>query len=75
MSLLELKQHLMQTKVTTLGGIAQHFHCDPELMRSMLSHWVRKGCLRQFSKTPACGKRCADCSVLDYEIYEWNQLI
>jgi hypothetical protein len=72
MSLLELKQHLMQSKITTLGNLAQYFHCDdPELLRSMLRHWVRKGCLRQFTKTPACGTRCAQCSDLDYEIYEW----
>lgn len=71
MSLLELKQHLMQARVCSLGTIAQHFRCDPELMRNMLSHWVRKGCVRQFSKTPSCGKRCGSCGVENYEIYEW----
>lgn len=71
MSLIELKQHLMETRVATLGSLAQHFHCDPEFLRSMLTHWVRKGCVRQLSKTPACGKRCSECSVVDYEIYEW----
>ena len=71
MSLLELKQHLMQTRVSTLGNIAAHFHCDPELVRSMLKHWVRKGCLRQFSKKAFCGKSCTECKVTDVEIYEW----
>ncbi len=71
MSLLEIKQHLLQTRVSTLGNLAQHFKCDPELMRCMLGHWVRKGCLRQFFKTTACGSGCLNCKVDDYEIYEW----
>ena len=71
MSLLDVKQHLIQVKITSLGSIAQHFHCDAELMRNMLGHWVRKGCVRQFSKTPGCGERCGKCNVLEYEIYEW----
>ncbi len=70
MSLLELKQHLMQSKVTTLGKIAAHFHRDPELIRAMLGHWLRKGCLRLF-KTGACGVTCSNCRVSDEEIYEW----
>lgn len=71
MNLIELKQHFLETRVNTLGNLAQHFHCDPELLRCMLGHWVRKGRLRQFFKTPACGKRCTNCAADDYEIYEW----
>ncbi len=73
MSLLELKAHLMQTRVATLGGLAQHFCCDPEVLRCMLGHWVRKGCLKQFTKMPGCGKKCVACKVIDYEIYEWKE--
>lgn len=73
MSLLDLKQHLTQVKMASLGSIAEHFHCDAELMRNMLSHWVRKGCLRHFTKTAGCAKHCAKCAVADYEIYEWLQ--
>lgn len=72
MGLLELKQHLIQAKIASLGSMAAHFRCDPIFLRSMLAHWVRKGCLRQFSKTPACGKRCVNCDVSEYEIYEWS---
>ena len=71
MSLLEMKEHLMQVRVATLGSIAQHFHSDPELIRNMMGHWVRKGCVRQFSKTPSCGEQCVQCSGVEHEIYEW----
>jgi hypothetical protein len=58
-------------RISNLGGIAQHFHCEVELMRQMLRHWVRKGCVRQFAKTPGCQDKCGHCSVAEYEIYEW----
>lgn len=71
MSLLAVKQHLQQVKIASLGRIAEHFQSDAELMRHMLGHWVRKGCVRQFTKTPGCGKHCAQCGTKEYEIYEW----
>ncbi len=71
MSLLALKQHLQEVKMASLGKIAEHFKCDADLMRDMLKHWVRKGCVRQFSKTPGCGKQCGQCKISEYEIYEW----
>jgi len=71
MSLIEIKRYLSQTKLSSLNGLAKYFHCDPELMRCMLSHLLRKGCVRKSAKTPACGKKCGQCSVLEYEVYEW----
>lgn len=71
MSLLEIKQYLLQVKISSLGSLAQHFHCDALLMRQMLQHWVRKGCVRQFDKTLTCGQKCMRCNQQEYEIYEW----
>jgi putative ferrous iron transport protein C len=71
MSLLAVKQHLQQVKMASLGRIAEYFQSDAELMRQMLGHWIRKGCVKQFTKTPGCGKQCGQCSVAEYEIYEW----
>src|SRR6266513_1771445 len=50
MTLLAMKQHLQQVKIATLGNIAQTMHTEPDLARDMLKHWVRKGCIRQFTK-------------------------
>lgn len=71
MSLVELKKYLLQVKIASLASLCNYFNCDSELLRSMLAHWMRKGCIRQFNKTAACGGACVKCSTLNTEIYEW----
>jgi putative ferrous iron transport protein C len=71
MSLLELKKYLMQVRVTNLAGICAYFNAEPGLLRQMLGHWIKKGCLRQCQKTANCGSSCGKCSPLVTEIYEW----
>lgn len=71
MSLLQIKQHLMKIKITSLSSLSIYFNTDPDLLRHMLSHWVRKGCVRQCQKTPACGSSCGKCPAAVTEIYEW----
>lgn len=71
MSLLEIKQYLMKVKMTSLSSLCVYFNADADLTRQMLGHWVRKGCVRQCQKTPACGSSCGKCSPLVTEIYEW----
>lgn len=71
MSLLALKQHLMCVRVATLGSLCRLFNAEPDTVRGMMTHWVRKGCVRQCLKTPACGSRCAQCPAADTEVYEW----
>lgn len=71
MSLLELKQHLMKVRIASLSSISVYFNAEPDTLRQMLSHWVRKGSVRQCVKNPACGSSCGKCSPLLTEIYEW----
>ena len=71
MSLLEIKQHMMQVKMATLGSLCNLFNADPDTLRCMLQHWVKKGKIRQCMKKPACGSKCFKCSSLTTEIYEW----
>ena len=71
MNLIAIKQYLMQVKLATLGSLCQVFKAEPETMRCLLSHWQRKGCVRQCMKTPACGSRCFKCPDRVTEIYEW----
>jgi putative ferrous iron transport protein C len=71
MSLLEIKKYLMQVKLTSLAGACAYFNAEPTLLRQMLGHWIRKGCIRQCMKTAACGSSCVKCSPELTEIYEW----
>lgn len=71
MNLLDIKSHMMQVRMASLSSLCVYFNSDAEVLRGMLSHWVRKGKMRQCSKTPQCGVKCGKCSPLLTEIYEW----
>lgn len=71
MSLIAIKHHLMQVKMATLDSLCAIFRSEPETLRCMLSHWIRKGKVRQCMKTPACGSQCGKCPGRVTEIYEW----
>ncbi|VVC75203.1 hypothetical protein AQUSIP_04900 [Aquicella siphonis] len=71
MTLMEIKSHMMQVKVTTLGSLCSLFKTDPDTLRCLLSHWIKKGKIRQCVKKPACGTQCFKCPSAVTEIYEW----
>jgi putative ferrous iron transport protein C len=71
MSLLEIKQYLMQVKMASLANISAYFQCDADCLRQMLQHWVQKGCVRQCKKTVNCGVKCMQCQPHMIEMYEW----
>lgn len=71
MSLLDIKRYLIQVKIASLASLCTYFNCEADLLRNMLAHWVKKGCVRQCKKTPNCGVKCGQCSPMLTEIYEW----
>ncbi len=71
MNLLDIKSYLMKVKVASLSHLCVYFNCDSELLRNMMCHWTRKGCIRKMTKTPECGGGCNKCSPVVTEIYEW----
>lgn len=71
MTLMEIKQHMMRVKIATLGNLCQLFNAEPETLRCLLQHWMRKGKIRQCLKKPACGSKCFKCETLFTEMYEW----
>lgn len=72
MSLLEIKNYLQQVKIASIEKLSAHFKCDSGVLRNMMSHWLRKGCIRQFVQSSACGKTCGKCATPPVvEIYEW----
>ncbi len=70
-SLSVLRQHLATVKISSLANLCILFDCDAGLLRQMLTHWVRKGCVRCFTRTSACGGSCQQCAPPAVEIYEW----
>ncbi|MDX1901698.1 MAG: FeoC-like transcriptional regulator [Gammaproteobacteria bacterium] len=75
MSLLEIRDHLMQVKMASLSSLAVYFNRDADVLRGMLSHWVRCGRVRCFMKTAACGGACHKCPSATTEIYEWLEVV
>lgn len=71
MSLLEIKNHLMQVKMASLAALSAYFKCEKELLRKMLEHWVRKGKVRKFEQASMCAGKCVQCGSCATEIYEW----
>lgn len=72
MNLLEIKNYLMRVKIASLSHLCSYFSCDSEVLRGMLSHWIRKGCIRQCVNKSACATKCAtQCAAVKMELYEW----
>lgn len=70
MILLDLKNYLQQRKHVNLQELALHFQTDPEMVRDMMQHWIRKGKVCEF-KPAGCGTRCIDCKPALREVYSW----
>lgn len=71
MSLIDIKNYMMQVKITTLGNLCRLFNADAEILRCMLSHWIRKGKIRKCMRKPECGSTCGKCPTETTELYEW----
>jgi hypothetical protein len=72
MILSEIKKYLMKNKRATLGDLALHFDIDPDAMRDMLNHWIRKGNAMKSDLRAACNTTCSRCcNASAMEIYEW----
>lgn len=70
MSLLAIKAHMMQVKMTSLSSLCLLFGAEPESMRCLLRHWIQKGKIRECPRATHCGK-CAKCPMAATELYEW----
>lgn len=72
MNLVEIKSYLSQVKMASINTLSAHFNCDSDVLRNMMSHWLRKGCIRKFEHASACAKTCGKCATPPVlEIYEW----
>lgn len=71
MSLLAIKQHMMEVKMSSLANLCSVFKQDADNMRCLLRHWMGKGKIRQCTRKPECGSKCFQCPTTSIELYEW----
>lgn len=72
MSLIHVKRYLMRARQATLTSLCALFQAEPETMRCLLNHLIRKGCVRKCERQIACGSTCFKCPVAAAsEMYEW----
>ncbi len=60
--------YLEQQHTASLADIARHVDADPDAVRGMIDHWVRKG--RVCEVSVACGD-CTQCDPTSIVIYRW----
>ena len=71
MILAEIKEYLETNKTSSMIELMMHFNTDPDTLREMLEHWIRKDKIRKTKKSVQCGNNCQQCNPLMTEIYEW----
>lgn len=71
MNLIAIKEYMMKVRITSLSTLCHVFNADADTMRCRLSHWIRKGKIKQCVKTQACGIKCFKCQIVTTELYEW----
>lgn len=73
--LLDIKNYLETRGPTSMLDLTTHFDLEPETLRHMLAHWVRKGRLQRHNYMPKCGcphaGSCSKCAIESLEVYEW----
>ncbi len=70
LTLQELKAYLRENRAASLFELTIHFNADPDSVRDMLEHWIRKNNVRKTQKSSGCNK-CCQCNPLTTEVYEW----
>jgi len=71
MILRELRDYIKQRNQVEIGEIASHFDTDPDALRGMIDHMIRKGQVQKLS----CGSACSSsscCSVAISEVFQWT---
>ena len=76
--LADIRNYLMARNSVTLADLALHFDKEPEVMRGMLGHWVRKGRVARSDLAAACSRSCSGCcnqacNQAAREMYTWKQ--
>jgi putative ferrous iron transport protein C len=69
--LAELKAYLLTHASVSLAEIARHFDISPEMARTLLEHWRRKGKVSQLDVAAQCKSGCGKPCNEQQEVYQW----
>jgi hypothetical protein len=69
--LMNIKSYLAGRGPASLSEIAGSLLADPDAIRPMLNHWMRKGKIRRVGTAARC-HGCTSCAIADLEFYEWT---
>ncbi len=72
MILSDIKEYFAKHPAASLSDLSIRFNVEPEAMRGMLEHWIRKEKLRKLDHAPSCPNCCSNCNSHHLEIYEWT---
>lgn len=70
MILSEIKSYMAERGRVSIGDLVNHFRAEPEAIRGMLEHWIRKRRIRRLDGEGTC-TGCTKCDAYALEIYEW----
>jgi hypothetical protein len=68
--LAEVRDYVRRRGEVSLRDLAIRFDAEPDALRPMLAHWIRKGQLSRRA-ADACGG-CTQCDPAGMEIYVWG---
>lgn len=69
--LLSIKTFLRERKSANLQELSLHFCKNPDTMRCLLAHWIRKGKICYLAKPKGYCTKCQVCQPQFVEIYRW----
>jgi len=72
MILSELKAYLSRHKRAGIGVLVNRFEAEPDAIRGMLAHFMRKGRVRRLDSELGNCSGCSKCDAFALEIYEWT---
>ena len=72
MILSNIKEYFSEHPAAALSDLSIRFNVEPDAMRGMLEHWIRKGKLRKLDHSSSCSNCCSNCKSDHLEIYEWT---
>lgn len=67
----QIKLIFTEKNTVSLVELTQQLNAEPDAVRGMLSHWIRKGRIRPFQKKAGCGSKCGKCDPATTEMYQW----
>jgi putative ferrous iron transport protein C len=67
--LIELRNYVVERGRVSMRDLVWRFEKEPDAIRQMLEHWIRKGRIEREVACPPCGTGCCACDSTLREFY------